>query len=537
MKLFFGGCSMPSSSIRVLVNLFFILIKDQLIAKPQNHDSINPSGFPLTPEINGSNTVFNLENEHLDLKPPVPETPIEMPDLHTNTTPSDVHPTGSDHFSLPSLESSIVDSNEGLKPVESKNPAYLTKSSFIEEKPPVGDLVESNPQPTPESDEKNAENLNPLKNTGWSTPVVNTPKPTSPLDLVKEIRAPNIAKEGVPVNEQLFSDHQVETSPPSPFGRLSPEQDIQMARQFDHEDHNIQVDTQKNLQLDIKETINDIKSQLHDNPSLSTDEGSPTNENIIRHLNEKSHSNCSANEVYIIDGERTLLLTNKKLTSDIETMQDDRINLQRSIQNQNEIIFQLKQRLKNSEAQVDDSLGLLIKHEKSYQKLLRDLNETKSREGNMIIRNEVLQEEVANERKGREHYQQLSDHFKAEIDKANERLNGVMDVSKKQCDKTIHNLRSKYDQCKRVLNEKTRTIHGLYQEQTLIKDNLGVFNRTRVKYSKHRCRLIEQQLDAQDEALFLLKDQVKTQAHTLESMNRLISMKHDTIENIHNTVK
>ena len=54
----------------------------------------------------------------------------------------------------------------------------------------------------------------------------------------------------------------------------------------------------------------------------------------------------------------------------------------------------------------------------------------------MIIRNEVLQEEVANERKGREHYQQLSDHFKAEIDKANERLNGVMDVSKKQCDKT-----------------------------------------------------------------------------------------------------
>ena len=48
---------------------------------------------------------------------------------------------------------------------------------------------------------------------------------------------------------------------------------------------------------------------------------------------------------------------------------------------------------------------------------------------------------------------------------------------------------------------------------------------------------MEEQLDAQDDALFLLKDQVKSQAHTLESMNRLISMKHDTIENIHNAVK
>ena len=128
-------------------------------------------------------------------------------------------------------------------------------------------------------------------------------------------------------------------------------------------------------------------------------------------------------------------------------------------------------------------------------------------------------------------------YFKQEMDKANERLNAIADGTNEKCDETIYNLRSKYEECKREINEKTRAIHGLYHEQELIKDNLGVFNRTRVKYSKHKCRLMEEQLEAQDDALFLLKDQVKAQAHTLESMNRLISMKHDTIENIHKSVE
>ena len=167
--------------------------------------------------------------------------------------------------------------------------------------------------------------------------------------------------------------------------------------------------------------------------------------------------------------------------------------------------------------------------------MLKDLNETKSKESDLSIRNEALQEEVANEKKGREHYQQLASHFEKEMNKAIAKLNAKTNETNKNCDETMTN--HHLQKCKRKVAEKEQIIQGLFHEQELIKDNLGAFNRTRVKYSKHRCRLMEEQLDAQDEALFLLKDQVKTQAHTLESMNRLISMKHDTIENIHHAVK
>ena len=123
------------------------------------------------------------------------------------------------------------------------------------------------------------------------------------------------------------------------------------------------------------------------------------------------------------------------------------------------------------------------------------------------------------------------------MDRANVRLNAMTDESNENCERTIKSLQNKYTICKKEFDEQKRTIQGLLYEQYVIKDNLGMFNRTRLYYNKHRCRIMKHQLKQQDEALILLKDQVKTQAHTLESMNRLISMKHDTIENIHNAVK
>ena len=147
-----------------------------------------------------------------------------------------------------------------------------------------------------------------------------------------------------------------------------------------------------------------------------------------------------------------------------------------------------------------------------------------------------FQEEVSNERKGRVHYQQLADHFKEEVDRANEQLNAIKIHSDKGCDQSVDELQKKHSLCIKELDEQRSTIQGLYHEQTLIKDNLGVFNRTRTHYSKRKCRIMKKQLFAQDNALILLKNEVQNQAHTLESMNRLISMKHDTIENIHNAV-
>ena len=265
------------------------------------------------------------------------------------------------------------------------------------------------------------------------------------------------------------------------------------------------------------------------------------NENIVNIKTEDAPQiygdhNCSDNEVYIIDGERTLLLTNKKLTADIEIIQDETLNLQTLIENQDTIIFQLKQRLANSEAQVDDSLGLLVKHEKSYQKLLRELNETKTSASEDRRRNEFLEDQLVKEKQDRTQYQELSSHFKKEMDAVNERLHVMMDESHEQCDKTITSLQSKYKLCKRKADEQGLNMEELYREQNLIKDNLDAFNRTRFRYNKPKCKMMQQQLVAQDNTLILLKDQIKSQAHTLESMNRLVSMKHESMENIHNAV-
>ena len=62
------------------------------------------------------------------------------------------------------------------------------------------------------------------------------------------------------------------------------------------------------------------------------------------------------------------------------------------------------------------------------------------RVSNHHIVQEILQEEIAKERKGRVHYQQLSDHFKQEMDKANEHLNAIADGTNEKCDKTLKTL-------------------------------------------------------------------------------------------------
>ena len=496
----------------------------------------------------------------------------------------------------PSVESPIIGSSDDSQPLaktkdeestnkHSNDGADVTKSLFIEAKPNNEYSNEQNKDLTDHSGE-NTKNVQHTSKPVWSTSTINQPEPTPSFELGPMSHEPDILKEvnnkmmpelsnhidqgtnfqkpeirtgeseesknGIhsPLNlpqsnKQIDSSEIITKSNHSPFGNLGQKEsgemklkdDPSIINQMNNDDHFDHVDEQKILQTDVKQTINDIKSQLHDTIATRSNQGTSSNENIIRHLNENNPSNCSANEVYIIDGERTLLLTNRKLTTDIETMEDENINHQRLIQNQNEIIFQLKQRLKNSESQVEDTLSLLVKHEQSYQKLIRDLNETKSRESDLSLRNGALQEEVSNERKGRVHYQQLADHFKEEVDRANEQLNTKTDDKNSNFDEQIHIIRSKYEKCKKKVNELTQINEGLHHEQTLIKDNLGAFNRTRVSYSKHRCQRMEEQLDAQDDALFLLKDQVKTQAHTLESMNRLISMKHDTIENIHNAVR
>ena len=301
---------------------------------------------------------------------------------------------------------------------------------------------------------------------------------------------------------------------------------------------NVATKAPNSIPDNILKTIAEVRANRNMDANVKTyrPSGKEGAGNIEFHLSQKDDLNCTAHEIYIIDGERTLLLTNKKLTANIETMQDKTLNHQALIENQNKIIYQLKQRLANSEAQVDDSLGLLIKHEKSYQKLLRELNKTKSIESNTRRRNEFLEKQMIKEKEERSHYEQLSEHFKEEMDRANEQLNSIKIHSNKGCDQSVDELQKKHSLCIKELDEQKSTIQGLYHEQTLIKDNLGVFNRTRAHYSKRKCRIMKKQLFAQDNALILLKNEVQNQAHTLESMNRLISMKHDTIENIHNAV-
>ena len=481
---------------------------------PVAHMISNEHGMPIDADESEMTTVNSI--------PILPSLPSEsstnnhegiiktiLSDLRNHDIPEDIITrTLGNHIDTSALENKYVDEHSTVDK-ESRQPEQ-TNDQILQEG-------------------KHSQN----KHISWSAPISSQP-PITPVEAVvpRVMSVPpyDHSTTNIPLSHEIYNP--TEALPNSHVNDQKP-----VEHTF------IPVDSQTtghvNLPENILKTIDDLRANSNKDMSIHTHYPFGNNKmgNIEEHLNRKDNSNCSANEVYIIDGERTLLLTNKKLTADIETMEDETHYFKAMIANQNKIIFQLKQRLENSEAQGNDGLGLLIKHEQSYQKLLRELNETKSRDSETRMRNENLETKLAQEKEERTHYQQLSNHFKEETDRANVRLNAMMDESNENCEKTIKGLQNKYRICKKEFDEQARTIQGLSYEQNLIKDNLGMFNRTRTHYNKHKCRIMKQQLEGQDEALILLKDQVKTQAHTLESMNRLISMKHDTIENIHNAVK
>jgi hypothetical protein len=68
---------------------------------------------------------------------------------------------------------------------------------------------------------------------------------------------------------------------------------------------------------------------------------------------------CEDNEVYIVEGDKTLLLTNNRVAKDINAIQETERNLLLQLQRQDKVIDLLKQRLNYSETQMDESMRVL----------------------------------------------------------------------------------------------------------------------------------------------------------------------------------
>jgi len=73
----------------------------------------------------------------------------------------------------------------------------------------------------------------------------------------------------------------------------------------------------------------------------------------------KTAKACQDNEVYIVEGDKTLLLTNNRVAKDIDAIQETEKNLLMQLERQDKLLELLKQRLNYSETQMDESMRVL----------------------------------------------------------------------------------------------------------------------------------------------------------------------------------
>ena len=102
------------------------------------------------------------------------------------------------------------------------------------------------------------------------------------------------------------------------------------------------------------------------------------------------HKLCDRNDIYILDGERTLVITSRKLDQkDLDHESLDQEALVRKVDNQDMIIELLKQKLDETERKLVKSNEALVKKESEHTKLL---DVTKAQEDKIAHLEEVLNE-------------------------------------------------------------------------------------------------------------------------------------------------
>ncbi len=113
---------------------------------------------------------------------------------------------------------------------------------------------------------------------------------------------------------------------------------------------------------------------------------------------EKPIRNCQDNEIYIVDGNRTLLLTNQRIAQDIDRIQDSERSLLLRLRRQDRIVEFLKQRLNYSETQMDESMKVLQAQENTYADLVNKINMSEVRLSSVRAQNKILEDQHAHDR-------------------------------------------------------------------------------------------------------------------------------------------
>lgn len=136
---------------------------------------------------------------------------------------------------------------------------------------------------------------------------------------------------------------------------------------------------------------------------------------------------CPKNEIYIVDGDKTLMVTSRKIITDMDYVQDETLNLRSQVKNLNQVIETLKQRLRTVEAQSEEQERRREARDKSHLVLVRQLNDTLGVLDSVAEENRVLVKQRDEERAKRIHTEAVVLKIK---DQVNEMAQELMELSK-----------------------------------------------------------------------------------------------------------
>ena len=222
---------------------------------------------------------------------------------------------------------------------------------------------------------------------------------------------------------------------------------------------------------------------------------------------------CTPNEIYIVDGDRTVVLTNKAISADIEYVERDLMNYRSQISNQNQIIANLKQQLSSRGSSVAERAA----KEKAHSELITQLNTALETVDKMAKENRDLSHQKNEERERRLQLETTVHQLNSKVGDLTNKLHQLAQIAEEESQNS-----AMFDKCKIKLAAKDAVIQSLkYDRPEECSNN-----------TRGQCDVVRQQLELQDKAIILLKQQITAQAKSLASVNHLLTAKHNLMVNI-----
>jgi len=232
---------------------------------------------------------------------------------------------------------------------------------------------------------------------------------------------------------------------------------------------------------------------------------------------------CTPNEIYIVDGDKTVVLTNKAISADIEYVQQETINLKTQINNQNEIISNLKKQLSDCQREKQDTTRMSELREVQHSALIKQLNKTMEAVDKMVKENQGLVADRNKERDGRIHFESENKKLIFKMHEMSDEFNRLSEAAK-----TDRNSKFLFDQCELKLKAKSAIIESYRFHDTANPEQQDC----QANNLSSECSGIRQELLLQDQTINLLKGQIKDQAMALRSVNQLLLAKHNMMINV-----